>query len=389
MPPFLNEPTSTSSVNDHDADHPTAEAKQEPHNGTAQPTHWSPTNAAEFDLRSDTITTPTPAMLAAITATTLQDDVFTEDPTTNALESFIAELTGKPAALLVLSGTMGNQLAMRAHLTAPPYSVLADARSHIMAWEAGGLALLTGAMASPILPMQKAEGGHLTLEDIQAHAVLDDDVHHAPTRLVCLENTLGGSILPLSTCQAISAWALAQSPSIPLHLDGARLWDAVAAGAGTLQEYCACFDSVSLCFSKGLGAPMGSIIVGEKSFIAKARHFRKAIGGGWRQSGVIAAAARVAVEETFLGGKLRLGHEKAKKVERMWVEKRGRLVRKVETGMCWLDLEGSGVDAESWERACRGEGVKVSGRGRVVCHYQTSDETLTRLARAMNVVLQP
>ena len=351
---------------------------------TSPLTNWSKTGAAEFDLRSDVCTTPTPSMLAAITSCTLLDDVFAEDPTTLSLESFISTLTGKPAALLVLSGTMGNQLSIRSHLSQPPFSVLADSRSHIMAWEAGGLALLSGAMATPVMPKS---GGYMSLEDVKAHAVLGDDVHYCPTRLICLENTLAGSILPLSTCREIAAWARSQDPPIPLHLDGARLWDAVAAGAGSLEDYCACFDSVSLCFSKGLGAPIGSIIVGETAFIKRARHFRKAIGGGLRQSGVVASAARVGVEETFLGEKLGVGHERAREVGELWVRKGGKLVRGVETGMCWLDLEGSGVDAKEWEQVCGKEGVRVTGRGRVVCHYQISEETVRRLGRAMGKVL--
>ncbi|KAI4240456.1 MAG: hypothetical protein LQ352_007633, partial [Teloschistes flavicans] len=237
-------------------------------------------------------------MLASIQSCTLLDDVFAEDPTTQSLESHIASLTGHPAALLVLSGTMGNQLSIRTHLTQPPHSVLADSRSHIYQWEAGGIASLSGAFPIQVVP---ANGHHLTLQDVQKHAVLDDNIHHCPTTLISLENTLNGTILPLSDCQDISQWARAQSPPITMHLDGARIWEAVAAGAGSLEDYCKCFDSVSLCFSKGLGAPIGSIIVGSPRFIARARHIRKALGGGLRQSGVIAAPARVAVDETFLG----------------------------------------------------------------------------------------
>ncbi|KAL9577332.1 MAG: hypothetical protein Q9212_006432, partial [Teloschistes hypoglaucus] len=262
------------------------------------PNSWSSPGTAAFDFRSDVVTTPTPSMLASIQSCTLFDDVFAEDPTTQSLESHIASLTGHPAALLVLSGTMGNQLAIRTHLTQPPHSILADCRSHIYQWEAGGIASLSGAFPIQVLP---EHGHHLTLEDVQKHVVLDDNnVHHCPTTLISLENTLNGTILPLSTCQSISHWARAQTPPIKMHLDGARLWEAVAAGAGSLKDYCKCFDSISLCFSKGLGAPIGSIIVGSTPFIKRARHIRKALGGGLRQSGVIAAPARVGVDETFL-----------------------------------------------------------------------------------------
>ncbi|KAI4088807.1 MAG: hypothetical protein L6R37_008151 [Teloschistes peruensis] len=347
------------------------------------PNSWSSPGTAAFDFRSDVVTTPTPSMLTSIQSCTLLDDVFAEDPTTQSLESHIASLTGHPAALLVLSGTMGNQLAIRTHLTQPPHSVLADSRSHIYQWEAGGIASLSGAFPIQVVP---ANGHHITLEDVKKHAVLDDNVHHCPTTLISLENTLNGTILPLSTCQSISTWARAQSPPLKIHLDGARIWEAVAAGAGSLKEYCECFDSVSLCFSKGLGAPIGSIIVGSKPFIARARHIRKALGGGLRQSGVIAAPARVAVDETFLGGKLGESHERAKEVERMWEGRGGRVEFGVETNMVWFDLEAAEVGVEGFVEAGVREGVKLMG-GRVVVHYQIGEEGVRRLGRVMDRVL--
>ena len=322
-------------------------------------------------------------MLHAISQASLDDDVFREDHTTTSLETFIASLTGHEAALLVLSGTMGNQLCIRTHLTHPPHSIVADARSHVLGWEAGGIALLSSALAIPITPRN---GHHLTLADVERHTVLSSDIHACPTRLIALENTLGGSILPLSVCQEISHWARAQEPPIPLHLDGARLWDAVAAGAGSLKDYCACFDSVSLCFSKGLGAPIGSIIVGGRGFIEKSRHFRKAIGGGTRQSGVIAAAARISVEENFWGGELARSREVAMRVAGMWEDRGGKVNGKVETGMCWLDLEGSGVEEKEWVKVGVEEGVKLYGK-RLVCHYQISDEAVERLGSCMDHVL--
>ena len=214
-------------------------------------------------------------MLEAIASTTLLDDVFQSDPTTNDLESYIARLTNKPAALLVLSGTMGNQVSLRTHLLAPPHAVLCDRRAHILEWEAGGVASLTGALVQGIVP---ANGKYVTLEDIQAHAVLSSDIHACPTRVLSLENTLNGIVTPLAECRRISAWA--REHNLITHLDGARLWEAVAAGAGSLADFCACFDSVSLCFSKGLGAPIGSMIVGSETFRERARWIRKSIGGG-------------------------------------------------------------------------------------------------------------
>jgi len=239
-------------------------------------------------LPGDVVTTPTSRMLAAIASTTLLDDVFQQDPTTLDLEAFCASLTGKEAGLLVLSGTMGNQVSIRTHLGGPPHSIICDHRSHILEWEAGGVASLCGALVKPMVPKN---GRYVTLEDVKRVAVTSKDIHACPTKLISLENTLNGMILPLEECQRISAWAKEQG--ILLHLDGARLWEAVAAGAGSLKDYCVCFDSISLCFSKGLGAPIGSVIVGTQAFRERARWIRKSIGGGLRQAGVVTAAARV------------------------------------------------------------------------------------------------
>ncbi|KAI4090891.1 MAG: hypothetical protein LQ344_004418 [Seirophora lacunosa] len=377
---------------EHDTDHGQHNGINDLH-AHSERNAWSSPGPAAFDFRSDVVTTPTPSMLRAIANCTLLDDVFAEDPTTTSLESHIASLTNHPAALLVLSGTMGNQLCIRTHLLQPPHSLLADARSHIYEWEAGGIASLSGAFPISVRP---ANAHHLTLPDVIKHAVLPTaknptlNIHRAPTRLIVLENTLDGTILPLAAARAIAAWARAQSPPIAMHCDGARLWEAVAAGgagAGSLRDYAACFDSLSLCFSKGLGAPVGSVIVGSAAFIARARHVRKALGGGVRQAGVIAAPARVAVDETFLGGKLQGSHGLAKEVGGMWVGKGGVLRGQVETNMVWVDLEASGVDAEEWVRVGVEEGVKLSG-GRVVVHYQVGAEGVRRLGRVMDRVLE-
>lgn len=171
-----------------------------------------------------------------------------------------------------------------------------------------------------------------------------------------------------------------------MHLDGARLWEAVAAGAGSLSAYCACFDSVTMCFSKGLGAPIGSIIVGGTPFIERARHVRKGLGGGLRQAGVVTASARVAVDETFLGDRLAATHRRARMVAEMWEGKGGRLVRPTETNMVWLDLEKEGWSGEMFvERGVR-EGVRLLG-GRIVVHYQVCEEAVGRLGRVMDAVL--
>lgn len=227
---------------------------------------------------------------------------------------------------------------------------------------------------------------HLSLSDIKKHAVTSTDTHYCPTRLISLENTLAGTILPLKDCREISQWAHAQDPPIHMHLDGARLWEAVAAGAGSLKEYCACFDSVTMCFSKGLGAPIGSIIIASRPFVERARHIRKGLGGGLRQAGVVTASARIAVDETFLGNKLAATHRRALDIATMWQRKGGNLTQATETNMVWLDLEAAGCSREEFVQVGVKEGVRFLG-GRVVVHYQVSEEAVGRLTKVMDTVL--
>ncbi|KAF2258312.1 alanine racemase [Lojkania enalia] len=347
-------------------------------------THWGDGMAAAGDFRSDTITRPTLSMLSAIASATLLDDDFRQDPTTLELETWVAELTGKEAGLLVVSGTMGNQLSIRSHLQSGPHSIACDARSHIMNFEAGGIATLSGALTIPIQP---ANGKYLTVEDIEQRAIVVPHDHCAcPTRLVCLENTLNGTIMPLSECRRIRDWA--QRHDVRLHLDGARLWEAVAAGAGTLREFCECFDSISLCFSKGLGAPIGSIIVGTMAFRERARWIRKSIGGGMRQAGVVSAAARRAVVDTFLAGKLQESHEKAKQIARLWEGYGGKLVYPVETNMVWLDLDAAGVSAQTFREQGEALGLKFMMGGRLVVHYQVTQDAVQKLDALMRRLLR-
>ncbi|KAI9848951.1 MAG: hypothetical protein M1837_005840 [Sclerophora amabilis] len=347
---------------------------------------WQQPGPAAFDFRSDVVTTPTPSMLEAIKNTTLLDDVFAEDPTTISLESHLAELTQHEAALLVLSGTMGNQIALRTHLTQPPHSVLCDHRAHIISYEAGGVASLSGAMVKGVVP---SNGSYLTLEDVQKNVTLGDDVHACPTAVISLENTLGGTIMPVAETRRIATFA--REHGIKLHLDGARIWEVVVAGAGSLPEYTSLFDSVSLCFSKGLGAPIGSMLVGRRAFIKHARWIRKSIGGGLRQAGVVTAAARVAVDETFgrgphgEGGKLRRSHENARRVQNKWQSLGGTVDRPVETNMVWLDLESAGVSDSDFSQACEKEGIRARS-GRLVVHYQISDEAISRLEKVMDKI---
>jgi threonine aldolase len=244
-----------------------------------------------IDLRSDTVTRPTPAMRAAMQAAEVGDDVFDEDPTVRRLQERVAQLLGKEAALFVPSGTMSNQICVKAH-TQPGDELLCEASCHIYNYEAGGAAVLSGVTCRTI------EGEHGILDVRQlADKIRPVNEHLVRTRLVCLENTHnrgGGRIFPIDKVRAISAWA--REHGLIMHLDGARLWNAVVATGIPPAEWCRYFDTVSVCFSKGLGAPVGSALAGPREFVARGRFIRKLFGGGMRQAGVIAAGALYALE---------------------------------------------------------------------------------------------
>ncbi len=219
-------------------------------------------------------------------------------------------------------------------------------------------------------------------------------MHTCPTRVISLENTLNGMVMPLDEVRRISAFA--REHGVKMHCDGARLWEAAASGAGSLVDFAENFDTVTLCFSKGLGAPVGSILVGSKDVIKHARWVRKSIGGGLRQSGVVTAAARVAVDETFgkgptgEGGLLRDTHTLAQEVAKMWTDMGGQLIHPVHTNMVWLDLDGAGCREEKFVELGREAGLKFMG-GRLVIHYQiyqNRDFVVPRLADIFKVVLE-
>jgi threonine aldolase len=247
---------------------------------------------AVIDLRSDTVTKPGPAMRQAMMDADVGDDVFGEDPTVNALQEEVAALLGKEAALFVSSGTQANQIALRAH-TQPGDEVVAHPMAHIVRAESAGGAALAGVQFRPV------GGNDGVLEAAEIEAVYQDgsNPHFAPTRLVCIENThnfCGGAIWPQDKLQAVAD--VAKRKKIAVHMDGARLWNAAVAQDVSLAKLASHADSVSLCFSKGLGAPVGSVIVGSKPFIARCLRFRKMYGGGMRQAGILAAAARYALQ---------------------------------------------------------------------------------------------
>ncbi|KAH7341997.1 threonine aldolase [Rhizoctonia solani] len=333
------------------------------------------------DFRSDTVTSPTASMLQAMISSAVGDDVYNEDETTANLEKHVADLLGHEAGLFVPSGTAGNQIAIRVHLTQPPHSVLCHARSHINQYEAGGIATLSQAMVQPIWP---SKGPNLTLEDVKRGVVLSEDIHCAPTRVIALENTYGGTILPLKEVNRISEFA--RSNNIHIHCDGARLWNAVAAGAGSFREHGAAFDSISLCFSKGIGAPVGSVLVGSKAFIERARWVRKSIGGGMRQTGVIAGAARVALDEVF--PKLVGTHEIAWDIEKHLHSLGLKTVLPVETNMIFIDLQAAGLENDWLVEEAKSAGLRLGYDGRIVVHHQISVEAVQKLKEILTRVME-
>ncbi|MBW1769154.1 MAG: aminotransferase class I/II-fold pyridoxal phosphate-dependent enzyme [Deltaproteobacteria bacterium] len=244
-----------------------------------------------IDLRSDTITKPTSGMRKAMYEAEVGDAVFGEDPTVNALEEQTAELLGKEAAVYMPSGTMTNQVALRTH-TEPGDEIIIEEQGHIYYYEGGAPSALSGVMCRLV----KGERGIFSANAVSEMLRLED-VHFPRTKLICLENTHnrgGGSIWPMSCIEKIAA--LAKENHLSMHLDGARLWNASAATGIPERDYARYFDSVSVCFSKGLGAPVGSALTGSAEFIKRARRFMKQFGGYMRQAGIIAAGALYALE---------------------------------------------------------------------------------------------
>ena len=248
-----------------------------------------------IDLRSDTVTRPSKGMREAMAKADVGDDVFGEDPTVNALQQKVAALLGKEAALYVPSGTMGNQVCIKVH-TQPGDEVIAEKGAHVFNYETAGMAFLSNVQVHTI----EGRLGAFTANDVK-RAIRPKAYYMPKTRLICMENThnrAGGTIIPINIIKEMSD--LAKNEGIKFHLDGARLWNACAETGIALKEYASYFDSVSVCLSKGLGAPVGSVIAGAGEFIADARRYRKIFGGGMRQAGVLAAAGIYALENNVM-----------------------------------------------------------------------------------------
>jgi len=330
------------------------------------------------DLRSDTVTRPSPGMRRAMAEAEVGDDVYAEDPTIIALEEQVAGLFGHPAALFVPSGTMGNQIAMR--LICPPADeIICDADAHVVSYEGGGAAQHGGLQTRTLV----ADRGLLTVEALEPQ-LRPEGYHTVPTRAVAVEQTHnrgGGAVYPLASLKDIRA--LTSSYGLSLHCDGARIWNAHVASGVPLGEYGALFDTLSVCLSKGLGAPVGSVVVmSDASMVAPARAIRRRLGGGMRQAGILAAAGIYALSHNI--ERLAEDHARAKRLATELAAVRPGLVDPagVETNIVPLDLSVTDLDAATLAAQCRADGVLVSGVGprrvRLVTHLDVDDAAIDR-----------
>jgi threonine aldolase len=338
-----------------------------------------------IDLRSDTVTRPTPAMREAMARAEVGDDVYGEDPTVNRLQARVAELLGKEAGLFVPSGTMANQVSLGV-LTRPGDEIICDAGAHCISFEAGALAALWGVQARTIA----AQRGLLQPREVEA-AIRPGDYHYARTRVVEIENTHnrgGGAVYPLEQVRALGA--LARARGLELHLDGARLWNACAASGVAPADYAAPATTVSVCLSKGLGAPAGSVVCGSRDLVVEARRLRKRLGGGMRQAGILAAAGLHALDHHL--ARLSEDHANARRLaEGLAALPGASLPFPVETNLVFVAFEGR--RSADLSRRLAEVGVLANPEGsredmlRFVTHLDVSradvEEALARAGRAI------
>jgi threonine aldolase len=333
-----------------------------------------------IDLRSDTVTRPTAAMRAAMAAAEVGDDVYGEDPTVNRLERRAAEIAGKEAALFVPSGTMGNTIAIKLH-TSHGEEVICDARAHILDWELS----MTGWFSGCLVRAIPTADGILDWSAISRH-LRPDGPHCAPTTLVEIENThnmAGGTVYPQETIDEICREAHARG--LKVHMDGARVFNAAAATGSTLARIARDVDTVMFCLSKGLRAPVGSILAGAAKDIARARMYRKRLGGGMRQAGILAAAGLIALEE--MPARLPEDHANARLLAAELGSVSGVSVREPATNIVIFDIAGTGLAPAELSARLKAAGVLINGVGgsllRAVTHADVSGEDCARAAAAV------
>ncbi len=336
------------------------------------------------DLRSDTVTRPTEGMRRAMVDAEVGDDVLGKDPTADRLERRVAELLGKEAALFFPSGTQANQAAVLLH-TRPGTEAVCEAESHVFHYELADAAWLAGVQLHPVA----SERGSLTARDV-AGAVRPGDRHHPLTTLVCIENTHnmhGGSVVPLQAMRSIRQ--LAVDRSLPVHLDGARLWNAAAATDVELAEYASCADTVAVCLSKGLGCPVGSLLAGPSALIAEAWSVRKRLGGGMRQVGLLAAAGLWALDHHL--DRLSEDHARARWLARDCDAIDGLRVEVPDTNivMIYVEREGLSEVTVASELEVRGVWILPAGPGRLraVTHLDVDDAGIERCLDALSEVM--
>jgi threonine aldolase len=335
-----------------------------------------------IDLRSDTVTKPTPAMRRAMAQADVGDDVFGEDPTVNRLQECAAELFGREAALLVPSGTMGNQIAIKVH-TQPGDEVILEEASHIFNSEMAMMAAFSGVIPRPI----PSERGWLRWEQIES-AIRPNVYYYAQTRLICLENThnfKGGSVYPLEWAREIIEKA--HERGLKVHLDGARIFNAAVATGRSVKELTEGFDSVMFCLSKGLGAPVGSMLVGSAEFMKEARRVRKMLGGGMRQVGILAAAGLYALEHHI--ERLAEDHENAQILAQALKEIPEVRLEPVETNIIIFELTKTPAEKLITELKKRNILALAIGprRVRLVTHLDVTRADVLRAARALQEIL--
>jgi threonine aldolase len=327
-----------------------------------------------IDLRSDTVTKPTPAMRAAMAAAEVGDDVFGDDPTVNALQARIAAMLGKEAALFTPTGTQSNLCGLMSHCQRGDEYIVGQ-MAHTYRWEGGGAAVLGSIQPQPLA---QQPDGSIALADIEAN-IKPDDAHFAITRLLALENTWGGKVLPQGYVE--QATALARRRGLATHLDGARLFNAAVASGVPVAALAQPFDSVSVCFSKGLGAPAGSALVGSKELIARAHRVRKMLGGGMRQAGVLAAAVLHALDHHV--ERLADDHANARRLAEGLQGLPGVTVEMPQTNILFVDLAPE--KAAGVVDRLRGAGVLCTGlyRLRFVTHLDVSRDDIDQAVRVL------
>jgi len=335
-----------------------------------------------IDLRSDTVTRPDAAMLQAMANAPLGDDVMGDDPTVIRLQKTLAERTGKAAGLFFPSGTQSNLAALMAHCDRGD-EYLVGQLAHTYKYEGGGAAVLGSIQPQPI---ENAPDGSLPLEKLAAALKPKGDPHFARTRLLALENTFHGKLIPAAYIQAATSWAREQG--LATHLDGARVFNAAVASGKPVAELCQPFDSVSICFSRGLGAPVGSVLVGSEALIARAHRWRKMLGGGLRQSGVLAAACLYALEHNV--ERLAQDHENARLLAEGLRGIAGVKVLSQDTNMVFVEFEPSRCDALT--AALGKEDILMravyGGPTRLVTHLNVSADDVRRVVEAVGRLLR-